>query len=73
MDWDGVTSLLAKQAFSVWVRQIGRSGRLKKLQPESDRTAMNAGTDGQTRRAIVSICTVCLKNRFTIRALGRDF
>ncbi len=65
-------SFLAKQAFSACVRQIGRSGRLKKPQPGSDRTAINAGIDGQTRRAISSICNVCLKIRFTIRALRRD-
>ena len=47
MESDGVTSLRAKQAFSAWVRQIGRSGRLKKPQPARGRAAMNAGTNGQ--------------------------
>ena len=69
---EGVTSFLAKQAFSAWVRQIGRSGRLKKPHPESDRAAINAGSDGHTRRAIASICMFCLKNRFTIRGLRHD-
>ena len=39
MDSDGVTSLRAKQAFSAWVRQIGRSGRLKKPQPDKRQDA----------------------------------
>src|SRR5271166_1367024 len=71
--FDEMTRLRAKQTFSAWARQTGRSGRLKKPQPESDKTATNAGTDGQTRPAIMSICAVWFKDRFMNPGLRRRF
>src|SRR5580658_1554940 len=57
---EGVTRLRAKQAFSAWVRQIGRSSRPKNPQAPSDAVAESQRNTGQTRRAIAPKCADCL-------------
>src|SRR5271166_5240036 len=49
---EGVTRLRAKQAFSAWARQTGRSGRPKNPHPARDTAAENRTKTGRTRHAI---------------------
>ena len=45
MKSEGVTNLRAKQAFSAWARQTGRSGRPKNPQPRRQRAAERTKQD----------------------------